>query len=214
VNPPPAAVVFDCDGVLVDSEPHSIAAWLDVLGSLGHPAGASEIDACVGLGYEPTHAVLQAHGPLPAADVLWPQLLAALARSFDGGLRRFEDATAVLDAVVTAGIPVAVASASPRQRLDLTLRAVGLAGRFPVSVAGDEVAFGKPDPAVYLKATSTLGVIPGDAVAIEDTATGATSALRAGMRVIAVVRDEASGAALRQTEADVVDRLTPAMLGM
>ena len=214
MTPSPVAVVFDCDGVLVDSEPHSVSAWLDVLAQLEHPATAIDIDACVGLGFEPTHAALQALGGLPPADAVWPELLAALARSFELGLQRFEDAVVVLEAAISAGIPVAVASASPRQRLDLTLESAGLAHQFPVSVAGDEVAFSKPDPAVYLKAMSELGVEATGVVAIEDTGTGATAALRAGMRVVGVARDDASHASLSRTGALVVDLLTPALLGL
>jgi beta-phosphoglucomutase-like phosphatase (HAD superfamily) len=214
VKSPPVAIVFDCDGVLVDSEPHSVAAWLDVVDRLGHPATATDIDACVGLGFEPTHAALQSLGKLPAADVLWPDLLAALSRSFEQGLQRFEDAVGVLGAAIDVGIPVAVASASPRQRLDLTLESADLAHRFGVSVAGDEVAFSKPDPAVYLKAVSELGVQVEGVIAIEDTGTGATAALRAGMQVVGVARNAAARVSLYQAGASVVERLTPAMLGL
>jgi beta-phosphoglucomutase-like phosphatase (HAD superfamily) len=137
--------VFDCDGVLVDSEPHSLIAWLEVLDGLGHPATAADIEACTGLGYVSTHEFLNSIEPIPPPGDVWSSLLEALESSFRGGLEVFPDAVAVLDAAMAAGLPVVVASASPRQRLDLTLGVAGLIERFAVSVAGDEVAVEKPD---------------------------------------------------------------------
>lgn len=210
----PVAVVFDCDGVLVDSESHSRAAWIEVLDDLGHSATGVDIEACTGLGFTPTHASLSVIGPLPPPGEVWPVLLRALARSFADGLEVFADAVGLLDAVAEAGIAVAVASASPRQRLDLTLRVSGLTDRFAVSVAGDEVAAPKPKPDVYLMALQLLGKSPGGAWAIEDTDVGACAALGAGMEVIAVVRTEDSRQRLDRVGVTVVDRLDPFLLGL
>jgi len=156
---PLRAVVFDCDGVLVDSEPHSIAAWLNVLGGRGHCAVRSDVEACTGLGYGPTYAHLAATDPnitLPAAADLWPELLEALAASFDAGLDPFADAADAVAALSAAGVPIGVASSSPRERLDLTLSRSGLIGHFAATAAGDEVQRGKPAPDVYL-----LAALPG-----------------------------------------------------
>ncbi len=212
--PAAAAVVFDCDGVLVDSEPHSSAAWLHVLARLGHPATVADVAACTGLGFIPTHASLSRIAPLPPPGSLWPDLLAALQRSFAGGLDVFKDAVRVLDAARVAGVPVAVASASPRARLDLTLEIAGLAGVFAASVAGDEVEAGKPDPAVYRAALDLLGAVAADAAAIEDSVAGVQSAQAAGLRVVAVVRAGADHTALEETGALVVDELSPADIGI
>lgn len=205
----PAAVVFDCDGVLVDSEPHSVVAWLDILRSLGHPAGEADIAACTGLGYSPTHDALSELAPLPAKDEVWPRLLEALGRSFGTGLRIFPDGIEALAACEKAGIPVAVASASPRSRLDLTLRAGGLERRFAISVSGDDVAQGKPAPDCYLAAAEGLGVDPSRCVAVEDSGPGATAAVAAGMRAIAVARETSNREALAESGAQVVDLLLP-----
>ncbi|MFQ5427320.1 MAG: HAD family hydrolase, partial [Gaiellales bacterium] len=144
--------MFDCDGVLVDSEPHSRRSWLEVLEVYRHPATPSDLDACTGLGFGPTHAALSSMKPLPDPDEVWPRLLHALAQSFDTGLSVFADAVGVLDAAADAGLALGVASASPRSRLDLTLRVAGLADRWAVSVAGDEVDSPKPAPDVYVAA--------------------------------------------------------------
>ncbi|HSM01388.1 MAG TPA: HAD family phosphatase [Acidimicrobiia bacterium] len=210
----PAAVVFDCDGVLVDSEPHSITAWVDVLGRLGHPAGEAEIAACTGLGFSPTHDALSGIALLPPKDEVWPLLLEALGRSFGTGLRIFPDGIGALRACEGAGVPIAVASASPRERLDLTLRAGGLDGRFGVSISGDDVARGKPAPDCYLAAAEGLGVDPAECVAVEDSAPGATAAVAAGMRTIAVAREMSDREALVESGAQVVDLLLVEHLGV
>ncbi|MBP1633196.1 MAG: Haloacid dehalogenase-like hydrolase, partial [Acidobacteria bacterium] len=91
------AVVFDCDGVLVDSEPHSAAAWMAALGRYGRAVRAADVAACTGLGYAATYAHLAAlpgEGSLPGPDALAPEVLAALAASFDRGLHVFPDAAA------------------------------------------------------------------------------------------------------------------------
>lgn len=210
----PAAVIFDCDGVLVDSEPHSVAAWIDVLDALDHPAGVLEIEACTGFGFDPTHDFLSKTAPLPPKQEMWPLLLGALGRSFDRGLSVFPDGIATLEACEAAGLPVAVASASPRSRLDLTLRSAGLEGRFAVSVSGDDVARGKPAPDCYLAAAQGLGVEPVNCVAIEDSDTGAEAAIAAGMRTIAVARPMSDREALVASGAEVVDALDPLLLGL
>ena len=210
----PDAVVFDCDGVLVDSEPHSRRSWVEVLGSLGHPAAEEDVAACTGLGFLPTRDALDRLGPLPEPDELWPLLMDALRRSFDRGLDVFADAMEALGAVEASEIPVAVASASPRERLDLTLDAAGLSERFAASVAGDEVARGKPAPDCYLVAAGRLGVPSSAVAAVEDSVAGIRSAQAAGMRVVAVVREERWRAELAATGALVVDTLRPEHLGL
>ena len=204
----PAAVVFDCDGVLVDSEPHSVVSWMDVLAGIGHPAALADVEACTGLGFAPTYDVLNSLAPLPPAEAVRQRLLEALQRSFARGLGVFPDAVAVLDACLGAGLRVAVASASPRERLDLTLRTAGLIDRFTVSIAGDEVQRGKPAPDVYLAAADRMGADPASCVAVEDTPTGVQAAAAAGMRVVAVARPGADRALLEAAGATVVEHLT------
>lgn len=204
--PIPNAVLFDCDGVLVDSEPHSVTAWLDVLDRLGHPATAADVAACTGLGFVPTREELVVIAPLPPPEELWPELLAALERSFGRGLRVFEDGMALLGEVRRRGLRHAVVSGSPRSRLELTLEAAGLS--FDVLVAGDDVGAGKPSPDPYLAAAAHLGVDAEDCLVIEDTPTGVRSGRAAGMQVVAVARNPGDAAALSAAGAhDVVATL-------
>jgi HAD superfamily hydrolase (TIGR01509 family) len=212
---PPRAVVFDCDGVLVDSEPHSIGAWLRVLGDRGHGALRSDVEACTGLGYGPTYAHIASTDPatsLPAPDELWPELLEALAASFAAGIEPFSDAADTVAGLAAKGVPMGVASSSPRERLDLTLGCSGLAGYFSATAAGDEVIRGKPAPDVYLLAAERLGVSAAECVAVEDTGPGAESAGAAGMTVVGVVRNPGERARMLAAGAGLVDVLDSEVL--
>lgn len=205
-----AAVIWDCDGVLVDSEPHSVAAWVAVLGRYGSEVTASDVAACTGLGFPPTYAHLAAvpsAEPIPGPAELWPELLGELERSFGDRLEPFPDAAAAVASLDNAGVPQAVATTSPRSRLELTLRAARLAVWFAATAAGDEVERGKPEPDVYVLAAERLGVDPGGCVAVEDTGHGVGAAIAAGMRVVGVVRRAEDRAALQEAGAEVVDRI-------
>ena len=99
------------------------------------------------------------------------------------------------------GVVLAVASSSPRDRLDHTLARTGLVRAFAATVAGDEVARGKPAPDMFLAAAEALGVEPGACTAIEDSGPGVAAALAAGMHTIGIVR---SGDGAEVAAADVV----------
>jgi HAD superfamily hydrolase (TIGR01509 family) len=126
----------------------------------------------------------------------------------------FADAFGTLESARTARLPVAVVSASPRSRLDLTLATAGLS--FAVTVSGDEVAAGKPAPDGYLEAARRLGVEPADCVVVEDSIPGVLAAVAAGARVVAVERSGREGlrAALADAGARVVGEVTAAKLGL
>ena len=127
---------------------------------------------------------------LPEADAFWEDYSAALFALIDGELRPFADALATVEELRERGVAVAVASSSPRARLDRTLRRAGLADAFAVSVAGDEIEHGKPAPDMFLAAAAEAGRRRRAACAvIEDSAPGVAAGLAAGMRTVAIVRD-------------------------
>jgi beta-phosphoglucomutase-like phosphatase (HAD superfamily) len=184
------AVVFDVDGVLVDSESHSQASCVEVLGRHGLSITLADVEACTGFGYEDTHSALvgEAIDRVPGPEALWPELLEALGRSFHAGLDRFDDAVTALERLAFDGIPVGLATASRRSRLDLTLEVSGVGRYAQATAAGDEVDVPKPAPDVYLLAAERLGVDPRACIAIEDSPTGARAAAAAGMRTFGVAR--------------------------
>ncbi|MDA0140198.1 HAD family hydrolase [Solirubrobacter deserti] len=179
-------MIFDCDGTLVDSEPLSGEAWRRTLAPYGYAVTDEDLEACVGITYTRTHAYLAERVEIPSADALWPELRTTLFALIDERLEPFDDALETLAALRASGVPVAVASSSVRERLDHTLASAGL--QFEITVAGDEVAHGKPAPDMFLLAAKRLGIVPGRCVVVEDSAPGVAAGRAAGMPTLGVCR--------------------------
>jgi len=181
------AVIFDMDGVLIDSEPLHFAVLSDLLARAGHTLTRAENEQFIGTTSEAMfsrliarhglsgmvneyiarydelllHVLQQPHAPAPGVMVLMAHL-----RKLGKGL--------------------AVASSSRSAWVEATIRSLGLADAFDVVVTGDDVERGKPDPAIYLLSAQRLGVAPDRCVAIEDSPNGVQSARSAGMTVLGV----------------------------
>jgi beta-phosphoglucomutase-like phosphatase (HAD superfamily) len=181
-------VVFDFDGVLADSEPLSWAAWADVLGPHGVAITDADIEACTGTTSRDTHAHFRQRAEIPP----YPQALAAVdthrRNAYQTELGGFDDAIEAVRALAMVGVPMAIASSSSRINLDMKLVALDLGRYFDITVAGDEVASGKPAPDLYQAAVDLLGIEASTSVAVEDTAIGADSAAAAGLRTVIVNR--------------------------
>jgi HAD superfamily hydrolase (TIGR01509 family) len=182
----PKGVVFDCDGLLVDTEPCWTVAETRLFARRGLPFGEAEKRLLIGRSMVAAGEHLAAvfgesgQGPRIAAELesLVVEVIATQAHAKPGAHRVVE--------LAAARVPVAVASNSPRQLLEVALRRGGFEGRFAVSVAGDEVAQPKPAPDMYQYAASRLGVEPADCLAFEDSMTGVRSASAAGLRLVCV----------------------------
>lgn len=208
---PALAVVFDCDGVLVDSEPASVVAWEAALAELGHRAATGVIEAFVG---HTDSAIADHFGAELGIDPVTVD--EAARRQFEriirSGLDAYPDALEMLDWLEARRLPIAVASNSSRRRLDAVLAASGLSGRIPVTVAGDEVPRPKPAPDVYLVAARRLGVDPRRCVCFEDSPAGIEAARNAELRVVAV--DRGTFDRTRLAAADlVVEQVAPVGFG-
>ena len=202
-----SAVIFDCDGVLVDSEPISEAAWTRTLARYGYEVDAHEFDECLGRSRRDIHAHFARRHPLPDFVTFGEALDAEILPGLEHELEAFPDAVAAVQELALNGIPLAVASSSQRRDLDLKLRVTGLDRYFDFSIAGDEVAAGKPAPDLFLAAASALGVPAARCLVVEDSLPGATAARTAGMRVVTVDR---SGEVLGQLAS--VDRLDAGLM--
>jgi HAD superfamily hydrolase (TIGR01509 family) len=166
------AVIFDCDGTLVDSEPLARSAWEKTLAPYGYALTDEDAHATVGLPFPRTHAYYAERVRLPGVDEMWTAYATTLFALIDDELVVFDDAVEAVGELRRRGIPVGVASSSPRARLHRTLSRAGMLGAFDVTVAGDEVANGKPAPDMFLLAAERLGAAPADCVAIEDSPPG------------------------------------------
>lgn len=202
------AVIFDCDGVVSDSEPVSVAAWIAAVSEHGLEVSEAEMGSFIGQ----TESQLARHfGRLAGVD---PELMEASARRefltlvSMRGVAPFPDAAELVRRIAVAGMPIGMGSNSPRWRLDAVLRGTGMDAEFGVTVAGDEVPAPKPAADVYLTVAERLGVDPHRAVVVEDTPTGIRSATAAGCTVVAVHRGAVPRTSLGIADL-VVDGLWP-----
>jgi HAD superfamily hydrolase (TIGR01509 family) len=181
-----AAIVFDLDGVLIDSEP----AWDQARRALVAEAGGRwREDATremMGMSAPEWSRYLRDQLAVQLApEEINDQVIAHLLASYEHGVPLLPGAVGAvrrLAAVWTLGL----ASSANRAVIDFVLSASGLTSCFAVTVSAEEVAHGKPAPDVYLAATRRLGVEPGRAAAVEDSSNGLRAAAAAGMAVIAV----------------------------
>lgn len=202
------AVIFDCDGVVSDSEPASVTGWIAAVESFGLEVDEEEMGSFIGQ----TERDLARHYA-PRSGVTVEQMEARARQAFlsivdADGVSPFPDAVELIRHVDSLDVLFGMGSNSPRWRLDAVLHGTGLKGRFPVTVAGDEVAAPKPAPDVYLTVAERLGVRPDRAVVIEDTPTGIRAAQAAGCTVVAVHRGAVDRSALAIADL-VVDGLWP-----
>jgi HAD superfamily hydrolase (TIGR01509 family) len=200
-------VIFDCDGTLVDSEPLARTAWERAMAPYGYTVTDADAEACVGLPFPRVHAYFSERAALPDVDAMWTEFSGVLFGLIDAELVLFEDAVEAARTLRERGVPVAVASSSPRERLQRTLGRAGLLDAFDVTVAGDEVAHGKPAPDMFLLAAERLGVAPGRCVVIEDSPPGVQAGIAAGMVTLAVCRVPGTEASLAAADR-VVDTVS------
>ncbi|MFJ8729805.1 HAD family hydrolase [Streptomyces bauhiniae] len=180
------AVVFDCDGLLVDTEVCWTAAESAIFAEHGHPFGPEQKALVIGRTLEAAgEAMAQYLGRPHAGAELAAELLGRVRKELSRGATALTGAAELVRAC-RAAVPVAVASNSPRELLDAALWSAGLADCFTHTFAADEVRSPKPAPELYLTACETLGAVPQRSVAFEDSATGIASARAAGLYVAVV----------------------------
>jgi HAD superfamily hydrolase (TIGR01509 family) len=199
-----AAVVFDLDGVLVQSEEVWDAVRERYVRDRGGRYGAEVQRAMMGMSSPEWSRYLheQAGVPDPPAAIN-DEVLRLMLDAYREHLPLIEGA---VDAVrrVAAVWPVAVASSSNRALIDTVLQVSGLSEIFRATVSSEEVARGKPAPDVYLEAARRLGVEPRKCAAVEDSHSGIRAAKAAGMRVVAIPNPSYPPGEVALAEADVV----------
>lgn len=179
-------VIFDCDGVLVDSEPISNRELAAFLTELGHPTTFEESirDYMGGAMHRVHDTVLARSGtPLPANfDDLFHERVFA---RFREELQPVPGVEPVIDWLEGLGVRSCVASSGSHERIRMTLGKTGLLPRFPHSAifSADDVGHGKPAPDLFLHAASSMAVEPSRCAVIEDSPLGIQAALAAGIHV-------------------------------
>lgn len=196
--PRPEAVLFDFDGILVDSEPMHHRAFIEVLDPLGMGFPWKEYVE-IYMGFDDRDAFREAFRAkgIDLDDAKLAKLVAAKSEAFLRSLRdrvtAYPGAVSLIESLRAAGRPLALCSGALRSDIDPILAQLGVARCFDVIVSTDDVRRSKPDPESYALAFArlseryaTLLTVPRKSIAVEDTPAGIRSAKGAGLRVLAV----------------------------
>ncbi len=183
----PLAVVFDNDGLLLDTEPCWTVAEEALFRAHGREFDLDAKRALVGTSPKTSAPILERLlGQPGSGQALSDELYALAVTEIANGATPRPGAIELVAALRAAGMPLAVASNSPRGHLLAGLRRTGLADQFTVVLGVDDVANPKPAPDLYAQACAGLDVAPADAIALEDSLPGVGAAKAAGMRVIGI----------------------------
>ena len=183
----PAAILFDMDGLLLDTERLIRGVMIAVMADMGFAMDDSDYAALIGRPEADSAALMRARfgGGLKYDEVR--QRVAQRLQDRHGTHRPLKPgATALLAQVNAAGIPAAVVTSTEQAQARAHLAAAGLLPGFITIIGGDDVTRGKPDPEPYATAAARLGIAPGAALALEDSHNGVIAAHAAGVPVIMV----------------------------
>jgi HAD superfamily hydrolase (TIGR01509 family) len=181
------AVIFDCDGTLVDSMPAHFEAWCEALALYG-AGGVFKEDVFFAMGGRPTlDIVVELNDEYNLR--LDPVSVAQAKR--ECFLKRLHTITLIEEVArfaegLRGRVPMAIATGGSRHVIEKTLKIVGVSDWFDEVVTADDVSEGKPAPDIFLKAANLLAVDPTKCLALEDAPAGILAAQRAGMQVIAI----------------------------
>ena len=182
------AVIFDMDGVLVDSEPHHITLEKELFDELGIEVSDAEHLSYMGVPASKMWEEVRKDKHIQASlEVLNAKHKQKAVRYFSdlADMEATEGLTDILEWLNGKGLPLAVASSSDRDVIGIILQKTGLAGHFSHIVCSDDVEKGKPAPDIYLHTASLLNVKPEECLVVEDSSNGIKAAKAAGMTCVA-----------------------------
>jgi beta-phosphoglucomutase family hydrolase len=195
--------IFDVDGVLIDSHPVHKKVWTQFLASLGMCVSDKELDFVLD-GRRREEILRHFLGDLSAEQIReYGQRKNELFRESETDLRTIPGIVEFLDALGAAGIRMAVATSASSPRAHDILARLGILPRFAAVVTGDDVAKGKPDPEIFVRAAGELNLAPKNLLVVEDAVSGVKAAKSAGMRCLGIASDGRSGK-LKEAGADAV----------
>jgi HAD superfamily hydrolase (TIGR01509 family) len=213
-----AGIIFDFDGVIVDSHPVHLQAWKALFRSIGKALNDEELSFVVE-GAKREEILRRFLGDLTPEQIeLYGAEKERLYQARASELKLVGGFAGFLEDAGAAGVPIAVATSGSRNRVERTLKTFGLLSSFCAIVTAEDVAKGKPDPALFYLAASSLGVAADQILVCEDSVAGVTAAKTAGMKCMAIAANgrrkllQEAGADLviedfTQTELDDVRRL-------
>jgi beta-phosphoglucomutase family hydrolase len=181
------AILFDLDGLMVDSEPHSIASWQAVLAKRNVQFDQAALDSVLGQRVIETAQTAIRLFQLPERpDELAREKAEYQITHLNGNVAAMPGLLELLDWIDQSGSKKAVASSGLRRYIDAVLATIGVRERFDVIISADDVVNGKPAPDVFLAAARALKVAPENCLVLEDAPFGVQAAKAAGMTCFAV----------------------------
>ncbi len=179
-------LIFDMDGVIVDSHPSHIRAWKRLFCSLGKSLADEELEFILD-GHRREQILRHYLGDLPSYKLQeYGVAKDKLFREEAADLQPIRGLVSFLTALEEAGIRKAVATSARRERAEFLLDRLGIAQRFAAIVASDDLAADKPDPQIFRLAGKRLGIDPANLLVAEDAISGIKAAKAAGMRCLAL----------------------------
>jgi HAD superfamily hydrolase (TIGR01509 family) len=211
-------VIFDCDGVLVDSEPTSNRVLARAITEAGFPIGPAEVAlAFEGMRLRDIQVEVERRLGNGLPEGWLAEFEAERAAAFEEGLTAIPGIASVLSRARAGGVPMCVASQARREKTELTLGLAGLNHFFPTSslFSSAMVERGKPHPDLFLLAAGSMGFEPTECVVVEDGVPGVQAGRRAGMRVLGYAPGSSAGR-LRQAGARIFGSMAelPELLGL
>lgn len=184
---PIEAVLFDMDGLLLDTEAVYTRALLEAAEANGVEMPLEFCHSMIGVPGKECEILIQTFfGPALSIDRFRESFRSSVARELEAGLEVKAGVAEILDFLESRGLPTAVATSTGRTTADRHLQQAGLLERFKAIVTRDDVERGKPSPDIYLEAARRLGVPPDRCIALEDSHNGLRAAHAAGTMAIMV----------------------------
>lgn len=211
------ALIWDMDGVLVDSGQAHYEAWKRLFDELGRPLTPEQVAETLGMSNEPILRLwLGENTSREKIDALADRKEAWFRELVATHMQVLPGVTTWLERARERGYRQAVASSAPMANIVAVIEALGLADAFDLLISGARLPRSKPDPAIFVQAAGGLGATPSESVVLEDAVVGVEAALAAGMRCVAVTNtrpavDLAAAtrvvASLEDLEPDAIERL-------
>ena len=181
------AIVFDMDGLMVDSEPLSQQAWDEYLRPYGHKLTEEIVSSIIGLRGDVSTPYIKELFNLPEpVPTIISKRAAIYSQIRANGVPTMPGLHELQAEINRRQIPWAVATSSPRHHAEEILQQLNLQDQCRAIAAGDEVTHGKPHPDIYLLAAKRLGIPPQNCLALEDSGPGSQAAAAAGMTAVAI----------------------------
>ena len=180
------AVIFDLDGVLIDSEPLHCKADTRLLRELGADPPANYFDRFTGWTDAAMWEAIKTDYHLTKSidQLMKMQVPIKLNLLQEGDYKAIPGIAELLEEIKTAHLPIAIASSSPKIFIEAVVEKIGIKQYFKILISGEEIERSKPEPDIFLKAALLLNVNPSECLVVEDSKSGTIAAKKAGMKCI------------------------------